>query len=394
MVLEATMICIDNSEWMRNGDVAPSRMDAQLDAVNLLCNVKLDENPENAVGLLTLAGTPSSGALWVGARSSTSSDDGRPRWLGTGAVCRVLITQTRDPGRVLTAMHQTTVEGEADLVGGLQKAQLALKHRQNKNQRQRIICFVASPVAATAEELVQLGRALKKNNVAVDVVLFGSEWSENEEKMKAFIASVNVNDNAHLVIVPPGTALLAEALMSTPLIQGEHALMTGSTMVDGSLGGTGTTSAPVGSSGMGAFPFDPNADPELALALQMSLEEERNRQAAAAAAGGNNTATTSSPDRGATVTDTPMGEPPLETANMPNTDGSSSRPLSSTGATMDTEMGDNADELDEELRLAIELSKQEASTTHGPQREAPAQPGETEKQRPETAEKKEPPKGS
>lgn len=34
------MICIDNSEWMRNGDYAPSRFQAQSDAVNLICGAK------------------------------------------------------------------------------------------------------------------------------------------------------------------------------------------------------------------------------------------------------------------------------------------------------------------------------------------------------------------
>jgi hypothetical protein len=34
------MICIDNSEWMRNGDYAPSRFQAQADAVNLICGAK------------------------------------------------------------------------------------------------------------------------------------------------------------------------------------------------------------------------------------------------------------------------------------------------------------------------------------------------------------------
>jgi hypothetical protein len=38
--LQATMICIDNSEWMRNGDYAPSRFQAQADAVNLICGAK------------------------------------------------------------------------------------------------------------------------------------------------------------------------------------------------------------------------------------------------------------------------------------------------------------------------------------------------------------------
>ena len=40
MVLEATMIALDNSEAMRNGDYAPTRFQAQADAVNLLCGAK------------------------------------------------------------------------------------------------------------------------------------------------------------------------------------------------------------------------------------------------------------------------------------------------------------------------------------------------------------------
>lgn len=38
--LQATMICIDNSEWMRNGDYSPTRIQAQVDAVNLICGAK------------------------------------------------------------------------------------------------------------------------------------------------------------------------------------------------------------------------------------------------------------------------------------------------------------------------------------------------------------------
>lgn len=34
------MICIDNSEWMRNGDYSPTRFEAQKDAVSLICGAK------------------------------------------------------------------------------------------------------------------------------------------------------------------------------------------------------------------------------------------------------------------------------------------------------------------------------------------------------------------
>ena len=54
-----------------------------------------------------------------------------------------------------------------------QVASLALKHRQNKHQRQRIIIFVGSPLMEDQKELVKLGKKLKKNDVAVDVINFG-----------------------------------------------------------------------------------------------------------------------------------------------------------------------------------------------------------------------------
>lgn len=40
---------------MRNGDFLPTRIQAQQDAVNLVCRSKARENPENNVGLMTLA---------------------------------------------------------------------------------------------------------------------------------------------------------------------------------------------------------------------------------------------------------------------------------------------------------------------------------------------------
>ncbi|TYI89624.1 hypothetical protein E1A91_D03G069200v1 [Gossypium mustelinum] len=57
MVLEATMICIDNSEWMRNDDYSLSRFQAQADAVSLICGAKTESNPKNTMGILTMENT-------------------------------------------------------------------------------------------------------------------------------------------------------------------------------------------------------------------------------------------------------------------------------------------------------------------------------------------------
>ncbi|GBG83242.1 hypothetical protein CBR_g36857 [Chara braunii] len=246
MVLEATMVCIDNSEWMRNGDYAPTRFQAQADAVNLICGAKTQSNPENTVGLLTMAGKG----------------------------VRVVVTPTPDLGKILSSMHGMGIEGEVNLSSGVQVAQLALKHRQNKNQRQRIVLFAGSPVTCELDMLVKIGKKLKKNNVAVDVISFGDEDGRKAEKLEALVAAVNSNDNSHLVTIPPGTNILSDMLMSSPIFTGDGASSSGYAPQPGA-----------GGLGPGRFDFgvDPNLDPELALALRVSMEEERARQEAAAA---------------------------------------------------------------------------------------------------------------
>lgn len=56
MPLEATMICMDNSEWNRNGDFAPSRWDSQVDAATIIAEAKTQQNRESTVGVLSMAG--------------------------------------------------------------------------------------------------------------------------------------------------------------------------------------------------------------------------------------------------------------------------------------------------------------------------------------------------
>jgi len=119
---------------MRNGDYTPTRMEAQQDALNLICGAKTQSNPENQVGVLTCA--------------------------GKGA--EVLTSLTSDVGKVLSCLHSVRLGGELDFIGGLQRAQLALKHRQNKNQQQRIIAFVGSPIKVENDELIKLAKRMKK----------------------------------------------------------------------------------------------------------------------------------------------------------------------------------------------------------------------------------------
>lgn len=56
LLINLTLCSLDNSEWMRNGDYIPSRLDAQQDAAHLICNTKRQSNVENAVAIMTMGG--------------------------------------------------------------------------------------------------------------------------------------------------------------------------------------------------------------------------------------------------------------------------------------------------------------------------------------------------
>lgn len=228
------MICVDNSDFMRNGDFLPTRLQAQQDAVNLVCHSKTRANPENNVGLLTLANV------------------------------EVLATLTSDVGRILSKLHRVQPNGDINLLTGIRIAHLALKHRQGKNHKMRIVVFVGSPITSDEKELVKLAKRLKKEKVTCDIVSFGED-TENNPLLTTFVNTLNGKDSttggSHLVSVPSGGhVVLSDALITSPLIGGDGA----------------------GPSGSGLSPFefgvDPNEDPELALALRVSMEEQRQRQ--------------------------------------------------------------------------------------------------------------------
>lgn len=240
MVLEATMIAIDNSEYMRNGDFLTSRYEAQLTATEFIFQNKIDSNPENTVGLLAYGGSGP----------------------------QVLSTLTTDFGKILAGVHETKIQGENNFSSGIQVAALALKHRQNKVQQQKIIIFVGSPIKESEKELEKLAKKMKKNNVAVDIINFGEE-GVNTAKLERFQSTINNHDNSHLVTISPGPRLLYEVVASSPILVEDGGFGAGVSGGDMDFFG--------GAGGAGDI-IDPNMDPDLAMALRLSLEEEKARQ--------------------------------------------------------------------------------------------------------------------
>lgn len=93
--------------------------------------------------------------------------------------------------------------------------------------------------------------------------MFGEESSR--DKFEEFVTIINgkENTNSHLICVPSG-ANLPDALINTPIIQGED--------------GSGLPSGYAASTF--AYGVNPEDDPELAMALRISMEEQRRTQEA------------------------------------------------------------------------------------------------------------------
>lgn len=199
-----------------------------------------------------------------------------------GSGPEVLTTLTTNPGRILDGLHRTKIRGTSHLHTAIMVAQLALKHRQNKSQRQRIIVFTCGKLDGaneSRENLVKLAKKMKKNGVSVDIVALGEMGDETLDKLKAFNEAVNGGDGSHLEIVRPGPNLLSDVVVEGPILKEEGGGGAGSHSTSGPAGQSGGNGEG-GAGGNGGFEFgvDPSMDPELALALRMSMEEEQARQ--------------------------------------------------------------------------------------------------------------------
>ena len=247
MPLESCMILLDCSQYMRNGDYIPTRFEAQQDAANLLIGAKTQSHAESTVGVA--AGT------------------------------ELLVSPTDDVGKIMGAIHRLRLGStdRNDICAAVAVASLALKHRRNKNGAQRIVLFVGTPVTADVKSLQKAGRLLKKNNVAIDVVALG-ELPANETLLQEFVDAANGRSDehttertCHFVPIPAGV-LPSDVLASSPIVAG---------------GGGGFVASGIAGGSNDDFGFggvDPNMDPELAMALRVSMEEERARQERLAAA--------------------------------------------------------------------------------------------------------------
>lgn len=77
--------------------------------------------------------------------------------------------------------------------------------------------FISSPVQQEESELVQIGKKMKKNKVAIDIVNFGQP--ENTQKLTALINAVNQSNNSHFMDVQDNFINITDAIITSPLVQ-------------------------------------------------------------------------------------------------------------------------------------------------------------------------------
>ena len=157
-------------------------------------------------------------------------------------------------------------------------AQLSLKHRMNKNAKPRVVIFCGHPLEEDQADFERLGKRLRQNNVAIDVINFANP--DNVPKLQALVEGANKNDNSHFLDVPMGVSMITDVLFTSPILQGDDYGAAGAAgAADGTNGMvTDVLGGGPGAGGVGQFGVDFENDPELAQALRISMDEERARQ--------------------------------------------------------------------------------------------------------------------
>ena len=109
---------------------------------------------------------------------------------------------------------------------------------------------------------------LKKNNVALDVINFAHP--ENVGRLQAMVEAANDGSedapNSHFLDVPIGCSHITDVMITSPILQADN------NMGGGNAGGDagGDNNDPLAAMGI-----DPNMDPELAMAIRLSMEEAK-----------------------------------------------------------------------------------------------------------------------
>lgn len=115
---EFVLHSFDNSDYQRNGDYFPTRLNVQKDGINLIGMSKIRANPENNVGFLTYA-------RWVWAMRCGICMCNWWQMFVLFSTVEVMSTLTTDVGRILSKMHAVQPKGDINFLTGVRIAHVS-----------------------------------------------------------------------------------------------------------------------------------------------------------------------------------------------------------------------------------------------------------------------------
>jgi 26S proteasome regulatory subunit N10 len=214
---EAVVILIDNSESSINGDFYPNRLDAEKIAAERLFQYILRQSAKTQISVGTL------GSKQFGIQASLT---------------------TRQE-KVSKAIAQIKRGGRAELEQGVRCAFLALRHRDPRLSKRRVIVLIGSQHTMTEESADKLAADANREGVAIDIVAFGDDVNDIEV-LESLVSKIQAPSN--FVRANSGTVILSDIILSSPIGPGEGSSRT---ILDPSM----------------------EDDPDVALAIRQSLEQ-------------------------------------------------------------------------------------------------------------------------
>jgi 26S proteasome regulatory subunit N10 len=215
---QAIVFLIDNSESSINGDFYPNRLDAQKMSIERLMShfSKMSLRTQLAIG--TLSGN-------------------------SFGICAPLTTDTM---RLSKSLGRISRGSKCDLEHGIRCAFLSLHLRDQNITTRRIIAMVSCPTPLTRERADALGATAIREGVLLDIVAFGADADVDTLKY----LTARAGPGSRLVFCPRGGGILSDAILSSEIGSGpiqERYLDLDLNLED---------------------------DPDLALTLQMSMEDQ------------------------------------------------------------------------------------------------------------------------
>ncbi|PWA73171.1 dehydroascorbate reductase 2 [Artemisia annua] len=185
---EDIMICLDNSWWMESNKSPMFK--EQAEAIELYCSKKINSHPENTVGVAGMS----------------------------EANLYCLVFPTRNLSQIMNAIYVARIGGYLDLKRAVSYAYSIWFGNLDRDKQKRIVVFAGGVVYHRIHHIEILGEAMKRRNLACDVINFGDQFMGKKKLLNRLIDIVdNNNGNCNICHVPPELSV-CEALSRSQII--------------------------------------------------------------------------------------------------------------------------------------------------------------------------------